>query len=583
MTLPEVTPITPTLPTSSLRTAERQGRCYFPTPESWNRHRPVKVIVTGAGIGGIASAILISHKVKNVTIRVYDRNLKVGGTWASNLYPGVRCDVPSHVYQLSFEPNLDWSEYYPNGAEIQQYYERIVAKHGLTDSFALQHEVLKAQWLANESQWEVEVRDLSTGKTIIDRADFFINSQGRISEPKYPSIKGLRDTFRGRVIHTARWPKDFDHSGKRVAVIGNGASGQQLIPNIINDVEHIDHFVRSKTWVSPVYTGDLFSAQAGQPGGPKYSEEERKRFHDDPAAYLEHRRMLELSFHQSHKGVDVIGSEANENLRKKITDVMLEHAPGCKRLTPGPGYLESLKSPKLDYITEGISHVSETGVVTKDGKVHEVDAIITATGFNNGFTPLIPIIGKEGIDLREKWAPEGKIGYPETYLGVMAPGYPNYFSILQAQGNARGTTAPRQIEITVTFIAKCIRKVQSQSYVSLDPREDAVDDFNDIVNGFFDNSVTHDKCTSWFKQGPGASRMLIWWPGTLHHCADILSDPRWEDFDFKRTQRARHNRFEYFGNGTTVRDALGGDAELTNYLKLVGDINLSRYHEVWDE
>lgn len=306
--------------------------------------------------------------------------------------------------------------------------------------------MLKAQWLPNESQWEVEVRDLGTGETIIDRADFFINSQGRISEPKFPSIKGLRDTFKGRVIHTARWPKDFDHVGKRVAVIGNGASGQQLIPNIIDDVEHIDHFVRSKTWVSPVYTGDLYSAQASQPGGPKYSEEERKKFHEDPATYLEHRRKLELSFHQSHKGVDVIGSEANENLRKKITDVMLErlggdeewlarvlpdYAPGCKRLTPGPGYLESLKNPKLDYITESISHVSETGVVTKDGKLYEVDTIITATGFNNGFTPLIPIIGKGGVDLREKWAPEGQIGYPETYLGVMAPGYPNYFSILQ--------------------------------------------------------------------------------------------------------------------------------------------------------
>lgn len=135
----------------------------------------------------------------------------------------------------------------------------------------------------------------------------------------------------------------------------------------------------------------------------------------------------------------------------------------------------------------------------------------------------------------------------------------------------------------MTYIAKCIRKVQSQSYVSLDPREDAVDDFNDIVNGFFDNSVTHDKCTSWFKQGPGASRMLIWWPGTFHHCADALRDPRWEDFDFKRTQRARHNRFEYFGNGTTVRDALGGDVELTNYLKLRRDIDLARYHEEWDE
>ncbi|KAI0904110.1 FAD/NAD(P)-binding domain-containing protein [Ustulina deusta] len=585
-----------TLPVRS--TAEHRGLCYFPKREPWNRHRPVKVIVIGAGIGGIASAVLISHKVRNATIQVYDRLPKVGGTWAANIYPGVRCDVPSHVYQLSFEPNLDWSEYYPKGAEIQQYYERIVAKHGLGDNICLQHEVLKAKWLPNESQWEVEVRNLLTGETIIDRAEFFINSQGRISEPRFPPIPGLRDTFKGEVIHTARWPKGFDHAGKRLAVIGNGASGQQLIPNIINDVAHIDHYVRSKTWVSPVFAADLFSAQAGQPGGPKYSEQERQKFRDDPAAYLEHRRKLEISFHQSHRGVDVIGSQANEELRKKITEVMLErlggdhewlariipdYAPGCKRLTPGPGYVESLKNPKLDYITEGISHVSETGVVTRDGKAHEVDAIITATGFNQGFTTLFPVIGKDGVDLREKWAPDGKIGYPETYLGVMAPGYPNYFSVLQAQGNARGTTAPRQIELTVAYIAKCIRKVQSQSYVALDPREDAVQEFNDIVNGFFDNSVTHDKCTSWFKQGPGAGRMLIWWPGTYHHCADTLRDPRWEDFEFQRAPGARLNRFEFFGNGMTKRDDEGEDQDLTNYLKLVGDIDLAKYLEAWDE
>ncbi|KAJ2989413.1 hypothetical protein NUW58_g3476 [Xylaria curta] len=600
MTITEFTPKATSEAGLPARTVvEHQGLCYFPKREPWNRHRPVKVIITGAGIGGIACAILISHKVRNATIQVYDRLSKVGGTWAANVYPGVRCDVPSHSYQLSFEPNLDWSEYYPKGAEIQKYYERVVAKYGLTENFRLQHEVLKAEWQPNESQWEVEVRDLRTGKIVVDHADFFISSQGRISEPRIPSIPGLRDTFKGEVIHTARWPKDFNHSRKRLAVIGNGASGQQLIPNIINDVAHIDHYVRSKTWVTPTFAADLFSAKAGQPGGPRYSEEERKKFHDDPQAYLEHRRKLELAFHhQLRGGEDLLGSQANEELRSKITQVMLErlggdeewlarvipdYAPGCKRLTPAPGYLESLKDPKLDYITEGISHVIETGIVTKDGKVHEVDAILTATGFKQGFTTLFPVVGKDGVDLRDKWAPGGEIGYPETYLGVMAPGYPNYFTVLQAQGNARGGPAPLQIELTATYIAKCIRKVQSQSYVSLDPREDAVREFNDIVNGYFLNSVTNDKCTSWFKQGPGAARVLIAWPGSYHHRADTLRDPRWEDFEFKRSRDARHNRFEFFGNGSTEKEKKGDHRELTSYLKPVGDIDLATLHEAWNE
>ncbi|KAJ4319198.1 hypothetical protein N0V84_006480 [Fusarium piperis] len=552
-----------------------RGLCYFPNPDPWNPHRPVKVIITGAGIGGVASSVLISRKVPNASISVYDRLDKI----------------------LSFEPNTDWSEYYPKGAEIQQYYERVVAKHGLTENFHLKHEVLKASWLTDSSQWEVTIKNLESGEVFSDRADFFISSQGRISKPKTPNIPGLFDTYKGQVVHTARWPKDFDHK-KRLAVIGNGASAQQLIPNIINDVHHIDHYVRTKTWVTPTFAGDLFVATADKPGGPEYSKEEREKFVNDPKSYLEHRRAFELKFHNLQRGGDILGSQANQNLRDRITKVMLErlggdeewlrkvipdYAPGCKRLTPAPGYLEALRNPKLDYITNKILRVEAEGIVTEDGNLHKVDAIITATGFEDGFTTRFPVIGKDGVDLREKWSTSGEIGYPETYFGVMAPGYPNYFTVLQAQGNARGGTVPLQIEITATYIAKCIRKIQSQSYTSLNPREDATRDFNDIVNGFFTNRVTSDKCASWFKQGPGSTRVLIAWPGTYHHRADILRDPRWEDFEFERRKDARLNRYEYFSDGSTERERRGDEKELTNYLREVGDIDLSTIHEAWNE
>ncbi|KAM0549873.1 hypothetical protein ACHAPJ_009120 [Fusarium lateritium] len=474
---------------------QNRGLCYFPKPEPWNPYRPVR-----------------------------------GGTWAANVYPGVRCDVPSHSYQLSCEPNTEWSEYYPKGAEILQYYEKVVAKHGLTQSFHLKHEVLKATWLLGEHQWEVVIKNLETGVIFSDRADFFVSSQGRISKPKTPDIPGLFDKFKGQVVHTARWPKDFVYKDKRVAVIGKGASGQQLIPNIINDVQHIDHYVRTKTWVTPTFAGDLLIATADAPGGPKYSEEERAKFRSNPEAYLKHRRGLDIKLHHRQGTGDILGSQTNYELRERIKKVMLErldgdeewlqkvipdYAPGCKRLTPAPGYLEALKSSQVDYITNGISKIEQDGIVTEDGQLHPVDAIITATGFEDGFTTLFPVIGRYGVDLKEKWSRDGDIGYPETYLGVMAPGYPNYFTVLQAQGNARGGTVPPQIEITATYIAKCIRKVQSQSYVALSPREDAVRDFNDIVNGYFTHRVTSDKCSSWFKQGPGSTRVLISWPGFL--------------------------------------------------------------------
>ncbi|KAF4816135.1 FAD-binding monooxygenase moxY [Colletotrichum tropicale] len=502
------------------------------------------IIIVGAGIGGIASAVLLSHKEKNSKIEVYEQQSRVGGTWAANVYPGVRCGVPSHAYQLSCEPNTNWSEYSNKGAEIQAYYEQVISKHGLDDSVHFEHEIVKATWLSEASQWAVEIRDLRSGDVFVNTSEFLVNAQGRISNPKFPNIHGLQNIFRGKVIHTARWPKSFKVAGKRVAVIGNAASGQQILPNILPEVSHIDHYVRTKRWVTPTFTGNLHEATTDAPGGPKYTDEEIQRFQEDPAYYLEHRRAFETKFHNR--------------------------------------YLEGLQSEKVDYVTDAIVSVDETGIITADGKRREVDVIIAATGFDTTYSAAFPLVGNDGIDLREKWAPDGEIGYPETYLGIMAPGFPNYFTVLQAQGNARGGTVPLQIEITATYIAKCIRKVQTQSYASLNPREEAAREFNDIVNGYFDNKVTTDKCNTCFKQGAGATHVLIAWPGTFHHRADILRDPRWEDFHFVRKPGAEKSRFEYFGNGLTAREVRRDEEDITGYLREIEKINIATLHEAWN-
>jgi cation diffusion facilitator CzcD-associated flavoprotein CzcO len=255
----------------------------------------------------------------------------------------------------------------------------------------------------------------------------------------------LYTKFQGEVIHTAQWEGSTNLSGKRVAVIGNGASGQQIVPNILSDVQRIDHYVRTKTWVTATFAKDLHEATADAPGGPKFSKEELELFKTDPKAYLEFRRALELKFHYK-AGADVLGSKENHALRERIIETMLrriggddaflakilpDYAPGCKRLTPAPGYLEALINPKVDFVTEEIVDVDETGIWTRDGKHREVNTIITATGFENGFTTRFPVVGLGGVDLKEKWSLHGEIGYPESYLGIMAPGFPNYFTILQ--------------------------------------------------------------------------------------------------------------------------------------------------------
>ncbi|EXJ77832.1 hypothetical protein A1O3_08991 [Capronia epimyces CBS 606.96] len=570
---------------------------YYPKSRPFDRHRPVKLIIVGAGIAGISAAILIPRKVRNLSYVVYEKNKRVGGAWEENKYPGVRCDVPAHTYQLSFAPNIRWSEYYPKGSEIRQYYQDVVDKYGVSEHLRVRHEVSKATWRDDLSQWEVTVKDLETGTTHMDFADFFLSAPGLLNKWSLPDIPGLQDEYQGHLCHTANWDPDFDYHGKRIAVIGNGASGLQILPNLLADAGHIDHYVRSKVWVAPAFRKDLLPATAENPGGEPYTEEQKDEWTNNPKAYLEYRRSLDIIFHPPWAN-QVKDSPQNRLVRERSTQTILErvggdkawlerllpeYAPGCKRPTPAPGYIEAILDPKVEYITEKITRATSTGLVTADGKLREVDAIIAATGFRDGTIPRFPTIGKNGTDLSKYWAFDGPVGYPETYLGVMAPGFPNYFFIHQAQGNGAGGTVPMQCEMSATYIAKVIRKVQSQSYKTAVPSQEATNDFNDIVDGAFDNSVLSDSCNSWFKPGPGKTRITLHWPGTFHHRFDAYRDPRWEDFVFERQDDARANRFEYFGNGSAAFEETGSVLEFTNYLKEPGTVDLATLHENWNE
>jgi cation diffusion facilitator CzcD-associated flavoprotein CzcO len=448
-----------------------------------------------------------------------------------------------------------------------------------------------------DSKWHLDVQNLQTGEIIHDSAEFFISAIGRLNEWAYPDIPGLVDKFKGHLRHSSNWDKEYDYSGKRVAVIGNGASGLQIVPNILPTVGHLDHYIRSKVWISPTFRGGLIEAQANNPGGHSYSPEQRTEFKEKSEVYLKYRKDLETNLHGGFKG-GILGSPENEATRalwkKTMSDrvggdqewlekLIPEYAPGCKRPTPAPGYLEALQDPKTTFHLSPIVLATETGLVTADGKEQYLDAIIAATGHSNAFVPRFPIINHEGVNLQEKWSVDGPIGYPETYFGLLAPGFPNYFFIMQANGNGAGGTVPLQCELSATYIAKAIRKIQTQSYASLSPKEEAVDNFNCIVNGYFDDKALGDNCNSWFKQGKGNTRNLLAWPGSAWHRIVIQRDPRWEDFEYVRRKGAEKNLYEYFGNGWTEREKKEDKANWTNYLHEVGKVNLETLHESWNE
>jgi cation diffusion facilitator CzcD-associated flavoprotein CzcO len=317
--------------------------------------------------------------------------------------------------ELTFAPNTKWTEYYPKQSEIQQYYEDIIVKYGIKNKISFNYEVLKAKWLKDISQCEIEIKNLHTGETVVDRADFFVTALGRLNHARFPPIPGLSD-FKGKLIHTSAWDQDYDYKGKKVAIIGNGASGQQLLPNIAGDVAHLGHYVRSKVWISPTFRAKLHEASAAAPGGPKFSAEQKRQFEEVPASYLKYRKALEAGFHGTLAS-SIKGSPRNKLLRDSIINTMLkrlngnkewlarvlpDYAPGCKRLTPAPGYLEALLEPHIKYFTEPILSATEKGLVTSDGATREYDAIIAATGFAGGYVPRFPTIGLDEVDLVEK-------------------------------------------------------------------------------------------------------------------------------------------------------------------------------------
>ncbi|CAK7233921.1 hypothetical protein SCUCBS95973_008759 [Sporothrix curviconia] len=585
-------------------TAARGNRpAPYPLPQTpYNAAKPVSAIIIGAGIAGIATAVLLQAKVPALTLTVFDRHSHVGGTWWENQYPGVRCDVPSHAYQLSFAPNPHWSEFYAKGQEIREYYEGVVHKYGVDKHLHLQHEVVRAVWTVD--RWSVTVRDLAAQTERVVEANFLVSCTGRLNRASLPSIPGL-STFQGPVMHTALWDDGVDLAGKRVAVIGNGASGMQVLPAILPHVSHLTHFARTRNWVSAAFNGGLAAqaAQKGNPAGHAIPQEQRDHFASPAGAhdYLAYRKEIEATFHTGFAGF-VLGSEANAQLRETLTALIAErvnhdpallakllpdYAPLCKRLTPAPGYLEALSDPKVDFVQARIRQVTPAGITTVDGHTYPVDAIVAATGFPDNLTPAYPLIGRSGVDLRDVWAPgTGTVGYPKSYFGVMAPRFPNYFFVLQTQGTPFGGTVPVKCEQTATYIAQCIRKIQAQGYAALEPSDEATDDFDAVVEGFFADKTTSDSCSSWWKQGggdgDGGGRVVISWPGTMHHKGDITRTPRWEDFCFQRDAASKHNRFHYFANGLAAREEGQANAdELTSYLTTAEDVDLQTLHEGW--
>lgn len=490
------------------------------------------------------------------------------------------------MYQSTFAPNTQWSEQFATGSEIREYWQGLARKYNVYDRCKLSTKVEELAWDEKESAWTLWIRDLETNETIMEKADFVLPAIGRFNAWKLPDIPGISE-YKGHLRHASNWDPSLDVSGKSVAVIGNGASGIQLVSNIQRLVGRLDHYARHKTWIAASWAGDERTFES-QP-----ISDEQKRSFDDPQTYLDFRKKLEDKYWRRFGGL-WRGSAANieaqknftENMKKRLSkkpellDKMIpDFSANCRRPTPGPGYLEAISEDNVHYIQTPIKRITETGIETTDGTTRDVDAILCATGANIDMAPPFPIRAN-GVDLAAAWKSDGEYTFPYTYFGLATPGFPNLLFVHGAHGTGASGTIPQAVEVQLTYYAKVLRKVAREGIRTITPSKKAADDFVDYSDAFFAKTVLSDNCSSWYNSGRPGSRIHGLWPGSGMHITAVRREPRWEDWEYEYLSESG-NRFEwYLGNGWTRKET-DPTSDATSYLKLPSEIDLRDLHESW--
>lgn len=543
----------------------------------------LKIIHVGMGASGLVFAHKVDKYLKNVELVCYERHSTIGGTWYENRYPGCACDIPAHTYTFPFYGNTEWSGYYSYSHEIQDYFLRFAKDYDVEKYAVLNTEVLACRW--NGDKWVVEVRR-KDGSIFTDTCDVLVNGSGIFNKWKWPSIEGLSD-FTGVVAHSAQWPQDLDWTNKSVAVIGTGSSSIQMVPRFAENAKHVTVFMRNRTYIGPQIGSNISNKEADpeamEPlaaGKHHYTEKEKVRFREDPEYHLKYRRDVERAVVSGFR-IFYRGSQANldakaamqKNMADRIGDgnddlksrFIPDWSPGCRRLTPGEGYLESLVLPNVNPTFEEIIKVTPTGILTKDGIEHKVDILACATGFEIQYLPHFKIIGLNGQLMQD--------GEPNVYASIASPGFPNYFVVNGPRGNwGQGCALPSH-EVQVEYIIQMCRKIQEDGIKTIMPKQEATFQLNAYMDAWHaKHSVWAENCRSWYKvQSPSPifqrrtftdsdrdsqdnkpdGRIHIW-PGSLYHHLKYMKRPRYEHYDI--VYQNPDNIFAFLGNGMTITE-----------------------------
>jgi 4-hydroxyacetophenone monooxygenase len=499
--------------------------------------RDFHVIVIGAGFGGVLAGIRLEQA--GIPYTICEKNDSVGGTWYENSYPDLRVDVPNHFYSYSFEPNPDWSDYFSRRDELKAYIDACAHKHGIERRVRFRTEVVEANYDEPSALWRVRVRREDGSEELLS-ANAVISAVGMLNRPQFPSIDGL-DSFGGPCFHSSRWQHQVDFDGKRVGVIGTGASAMQFVPVLAQKVSKLTIFQRAAHWAS--YNASYHRKVSD---GFKWLLRHVPYYHSwyrfllfwagADRAYPIFR--IDPDWHDPEHSTGPINAGFRKAAIKHITDelggdpeLLRKCVPDYPALGKRPlldnGWYRTLTRDNVELVTEGIREVVSDAVITVDGEKHSLDVLVLATGFHAGkFLWPMQITGRGGVVLEDRW--DGGEN-PRAYLGITMPDFPNLFCMYGPNTNPVVGSVIFMLECQMNYIMGCLRALLEDGHRSVECRKDVHDEYNERLDAELEKMVwRHPRVRSYYNNSAG--RVITNVPWKMYDYWEMTRSPDLADY-----------------------------------------------------
>ncbi len=477
-----------------------------------------RFVIIGAGMAGVLAVIKLREAGYD-NLAIYEKADRIGGTWRENTYPGLTCDVPAHVYTYSFAPKPDWSQVFAPGPEIFNYFQEISDQYGVTEVVRFNEEVNDCVY--KDGQWHI-----GTKSGARDVADYVIAATGVLHHPAYPNIAGLND-FKGAMFHSSRWDHSVKLDGARVGVIGTGSTGVQIVCALSGRAKPLIQFMRTPQWIKPVpnapFTEDQISAF-------KADSVLLKSLQQSPEYMVNVREWSKATVDADSPQIKALEDLVMQNLDEHVKDPVLreklrpDYRAGCKRIVLSPNYYEKVQHPDVQVVTDKITQVEAGGVRTADGKLHELDVLVLATGFKaDAFLRPMNVIGNHGTKLNDVWA-HG----PSAYLAMSIPDFPNLFMLNGPTGPVGNFSLIDIAERQLDYIFQLVDHVKTGNCRGINVTHEAMQEYETARRAQARKTIFATGCNSWYLDEEGIPNI---WPWTYDYFEAETAAPKLDKFE----------------------------------------------------